>query len=80
MNIKQFVLQNENGTSELYNIVTIVNLEKFNSLYLVYTKDGNSTELLFAKITNEGDKLMLDNITSNEEIKEIEEELNRRLS
>lgn len=80
MNIKQFVLQNENGTSELYNIVTIVNLEKFNSLYLVYTKDSNSTELLFAKISNEGDRLMLDNITSNEEIKEIEEELNRRLS
>lgn len=80
MNIKQFILQNENGESELYNIVTMVNLEKFNSLYLVYTKDSNPTELLFAKISNEEDRLMLDNITSNEEINGIEDELNRRLS
>lgn len=79
MNIKQFILQNENGEQQLYNIVTIVNVEKTNSLYLVYTEGENSNELLFAKISNEGDRLMLDNITSDEEILEIEKKINERL-
>lgn len=78
MNVKKFILQDENDEHLECNIVTMVNVSKFNSLYLIYTVEGNDDELLFAKINNDSEQLFLESITSNEEISEIEKVLNER--
>lgn len=79
MNIKKFILQDENDEQKLYNILTIINNEKNNSLYLVYTEEEISNELLFAKINIDSEEVFLENITDKEEIMEIEKKINERI-
>lgn len=74
MNIKQFIFQDEDDNQKICNVVTIINNEKYNSLYLVYTEENNNEELLFAKINNDSQEIFLENITP-EELEELEKEV-----
>lgn len=80
MNIKQFVFQDENDMEKLCNVVTIINNEENNSLYLVYVEEGKADELLFAKMDISSSNIFLENITSYEEVKMIEKKLNERIN
>ncbi len=78
MNLKEFVLQNEDGTISNYEVVTIINIEKFSSLYLVYRSRNQLDEVLIARLNISEDKIYLENIENDDEIKEIDNKLSER--
>lgn len=71
MNIKEFVLTNEDGSNLNYEIVTILNINKFHSLYLVYKELNKDDEILIAKLNIDNEKIYLENIDNIDEINEI---------
>ena len=78
MNIKEFSLQNEDGSLSNFKIVTILKLDKYNSLYLVYYSEDNQNELLIAKLNIDSEKIYLENIDNIDEINAVNELLLER--
>ena len=78
MDLKKFVLQTADGITVSYDVVTILNIDKFKSLYLVYKEKGQIDEVLIAKLNISDDKIYLENVESDEEKREIDNKLNER--
>ena len=78
MNIKEFSLQNEDGSLSNFKIFSILKLDKYNSLYLVYYSEDNQNELLIAKLNIDSEKIYLENIDNIDEINAVNELLLER--
>ncbi len=78
MSIKEFILSNDDGSSLNYEIVSVLNIDKFHSLYLVYKELNRDDEILIAKLNIDNEKIYLENIDNMDEINEINKLLSER--
>lgn len=71
---------NPNGEEQEVFLITILSLEKYHSVYLVYTEKelnyGNN-EIKFAKMNEEDDNMYLENIESEEEFNDLKEQFSK---
>ncbi len=78
MNIKEFMLTNEDGSNLNYEIVTVLNINKFHSLYLVYKELNRDDEILIAKLNIDNEKIYLESIDNIDEVNEVNKLLSER--